>query len=838
MELSVKRFLILLILLLPALAGFAPAPQSEDGISMTIKPGIGGWYRYGQWIPVQILVESEDRTIDGRIQVRVTDVTTTAGNQPETTYRIPFTITEGGSKRVFLYVSVNNFERNIQVELLDSRENIVLSQRESIRQINYQDVLYAVVSESPTGVVDVSRRPISYGLSYQANWQPDDIPPKADALRSIDVLVFSDTDTGKLTADQQQAIYQWVISGGHLIVTGGPTWQRTTAGLLDLLPTEPSGTQTITDLTPLGTYLGQPGEELVSTTILTENTPKEGASVLLKIGDIPFIVRRFQGAGTVDFLAADTSIDPLRSWDGTDSLWYELVINARARPSWTYGLERFEEAGNAVSNVTGFNLPSVIQLTFFLLAYIGLIGPVNYLILNYVGRRELAWFSIPILIIIFTITAYYTGFSLRGDDVTVNQVNVVQIWPGEDTARVDGSIGILSPRRTTYDVTIEGGLSLRTLPDNKNTIGASQIDITEGLDYVAEDIPVDAAILTTFATSGYVDAPNLSGDATWVIGRRDYTATVTGKVTNDMGIDLKDAVILAYDTYYALGDLPAGETADFEISLTLDAPARLPLGNRVDPGRPVIYPDATQRQYNSGVACYINNGPNMIYESIMRNKEFSCYGGGDEEDRRIRRRALLVTSVSNEIDRNAGRDHRIYLFGWVEETPFLNVQVSNTDQIFDGTTLYVYQLPTTVTFRNPQFSIVPPGMTTWTLVENDMPNRFVGVNPDTSFLLPAGQAVAFRFTPMPGVPLQEVTRIELNVRWRYRNEGVTVSLWNWQTQEWQPLEFEEDYQEQFIINDMDFLGPENAVQVLVEADPDATSQSIERINVTLRGKSE
>ncbi|MBZ0306672.1 MAG: hypothetical protein K8I82_11450, partial [Anaerolineae bacterium] len=106
------------------------------------------------------------------------------------------------------------------------------------------------------------------------------------------------------------------------------------------------------------------------------------------------------------------------------------------------------------------------------------------------------------------------------------------------------------------------------------------------------------------------------------------------------------------------------------------------------------------------------------------------------------------------------------------------------------------------------------------------------------FMLPAGQAVAFRFTPMPGVPLTEISRIELNIRWRYRNDGLHLFIWNWQQQEWQPLEFEEDYQEQFIISDKDFLGPANAVQVLVQADPDATSQSIESINVSLRGKSE
>lgn len=837
-----KRFLFLMILMLPVLAAFRPAPQSNTGLTMTIRPAIGSYYRYGQWIPLQIQVDSVDRDIDGRLQVRVTDASTAAANQPETTYRIPFTITAGGSKRVFLYISVNNFERNVQVELLDSKNNIVLSQRESIRQINPQDVLYAVVTESATGVIDVSRRVIGYGTNYQANWQPEDIPPKADALRSIDVMVFSDADTGQLTPEQQQAIHEWVIAGGHLVVTGGTNWQRTTAGLLDLLPTTPTDTQTIEDLSALGEYLGQDSEGLDAATILTNNTPKENANVLFEIEDIPFLVRQYTGAGTVDFLAADTSIEPLRSWDGTDTLWYEITLTARPRPSWTFGVERFEEVGDAVSNVTGFNLPNVIQLTLFLMAYVGLIGPLNYIILNYLGRRELAWFTIPILIIAFTITAYYTGFSLRGDDVTVNQVNVVQIWPDQPVARVDGAIGILSPRRTTYDVSVAEGISLRTLPDNNNSVGANQIDITEGAEYIAEDIPVDAAILTTFSTSGYLDAPRLAGQATWNIGSRDFTASVSGNVTNNMDIDLTDAVVVAYGGVYPIGDLLAGENQAFAMNeIALTDPARLPLGNRVDASRPVLYPSyyGYGYNYNPNIACYIQGGPNAIYESLMTDKYFECYGGGSEDDRRMRRRALIITAMNNEIDRNAGRDNRVYLMGWAEETPLLNVSISNTDQIFDGTTLYIYELPTEVNITSAtRFAVIPPGMMTWTLIENDAPNRFVGVNPDTSFMLPAGQGVAFRFTPMPEVALEAINRIELNIVWRYQTEGVSISLWNWEERTWEAVEIAVDYQEQFIITDMKYLGPNQAVQVLVEAEADSTTQNIDRINVTLRGEAE
>jgi hypothetical protein len=41
---------------------------------------------------------------------------------------------------------------------------------------------------------------------------------------------------------------------------------------------------------------------------------------------------------------------------------------------------------------------------------------VNYFLLMLVGRREFAWFTIPLLIVVFSVFGYFTGFSVRGDD--------------------------------------------------------------------------------------------------------------------------------------------------------------------------------------------------------------------------------------------------------------------------------------------------------------------------------------------------------------------------------------------------------------------------------------
>ena len=200
-----KRYaLFLLFLLLPGLLAFSPPRQSND-ITLRVEGGIGGWYRAGQWVPLLVTVESDNQTVNGQLQVRVASSSSAAATQFETTYRNPFTLAAGDSKRVFLYVSLNDFTREVQVELLDDEAGVVAVQRADVQQLDYDDVLHAVVTESTTGVLDVSRHPLGRGQNYQTSWRLDDIPPNADALRSVDVLYFNDVDTGQLTSDQRRS---------------------------------------------------------------------------------------------------------------------------------------------------------------------------------------------------------------------------------------------------------------------------------------------------------------------------------------------------------------------------------------------------------------------------------------------------------------------------------------------------------------------------------------------------------------------------------------------------------------------------------------------------------
>lgn len=842
-----KRRALFALAFVICLTSVAYGPLRQDNaLQLDVKAGFNTYYRDGMWIPLEITITNNARDLRGKVQVHAQN----ASQESETLYQTPVTVARNSAKTVFFFVSLSERASEIEVEIVDNNGRILKVQSERIVQLASKDVLYAVVTESPVGAVDMTNAPLGRGNSYQANLSLRELPFEADALRALDVLLFFDVDTGELSAEQRTAIHHWVIGGGHLIVHGGPNWQRTTAGLLEVIPTEPQGTRQFETLTGLGDYLGFPSDSLEQTTIVTANTPKADAEVLLSLEDTPIIVRQTLGLGTVDFVALDPQTEPLRSYSDTDALWHTLLVNGQVRPSWSYGFADWDIANDASRIITGFDLPSVLQLIGFLILYIALIGPINYYVLRWLGRRELAWFTIPVLILAFTLLAYFTGFSLRGNTATVSHLAIVQVFPDSDTARVDGLVGVFSPRRTSYNLEAPDGITLRTLPGfHDSNLGIEQIKLVESSNYRVEDLPVDAGIITSFTTSGYIPAQHIEGEAIWQIGNGQGTR-VTGTVTNPFDFDIDDMVVLAQNNAFEIGDLVTGQSASFDFGINNEGPTWFPLGNRTDYNPPFFYPYGSSFSGYNSLGCTTQT-LNTTASQIMTGQDYDCSGmSTNDHERRMRRRALLASAINNEIDLSGGRGGAVYVVGWAER-PAFQIAVEGTQQTNKYETLYIFKLNSRYEVVDTSAVIIPPGLQTWTVAEQDNSATRLESSPyEISLLNPDEQAV-FRFTPLSDLPLISVDQIGFYTSLQVAISDVEFALWDWQAQEWWVMEDLERIATTITAgesygltlggrNAQRFIGPEFAVQVRVRTPNNISGQTyggmIEAVEITLHGQ--
>jgi hypothetical protein len=819
--------LFFLVMVAPALLAFAPPRQGQYAIALSISAGYNGHYERDQWIPVRVSVSNSGDDLNGHIRIRTGEL----GGLEEISYRTPIDLPNGARKQVFLYVSLESPEQKIQVEVVDRAGHLVERATADLRLVGRGDILYAVVTASPFGAVDLTALYPGAGTARQVNWRIEDIPPLGEALAGLDVLLFHDVNTGALKAEQTAALVHWVLSGGHLIVTGGESWQRTTAGLQAVLPVTLRGSVPIESLSPLAAYLNRPTAPLDEGITAADSAPLPAAQVLVSAGDVPILVRARMGAGLVDFLAVDPQAEPLRSWRDKQYLWYTLVASVGQQPGWANGFSNWSRAREATLTLFSTILPTFFQMCGFLLLYIALLGPVNYILLKRLNRREWAWFTIPALIALFSGLAYMVGFNLRGNTPTVSRLAVVRVWPDSEEAQVTALIGVQSPRRTTYDIAVERGFTLRTLPEEGIGLNVPAI-ITEGTRYVAESIPIDAGTVASFAASGYAPAPHLEASVTWLLS--DFDAPrITGTIANTTGITLEDTVILVKGAARFVGTLEPGETGSFEIPLGPQDPGPLTLGNRFYGSSSYYfgYSGGSQYTYRSPGWCFEPSGDALTVQDVMNGERFSCSArSATARQQEIRRRYRLLDALAADLDPSGGRDSGAYLFAWAS-VPTVGVDLVGRSHHEEDTTLYIFELPVTAGPTN-QLVEVPPGLTTWAVIDTQDPNTRVDISPVAFQVNTNGRAV-FQFMPMPRVRLETVEELVI----KFQGSGpVILALWDWDAEIWTPVQLSPDSTSTPVANAARFVGPENAVNVLIFTEDDLAYNRVDYVKVAYRGR--
>ena len=399
-------FLLILLLFTPSIA----VAQEDNGVELQARVGFDGFIKSEYWVPVYLNVANSGPSVEG--ELRVTANAGTFGD--EVVYSSPISLPTQSNKRVVIYVNLPRVSTPT-IELVANNGDVVKELTvQAPTPVEREGILYGVVSSDPGEFEMLDRvdagRP-SVGVAFLGI---EDLPETAVSWTALDVLIFNDIDTGTLSSAQREALESWIQTGGQLVVTGGPGWQKTTASLADLLPVSVSGSESVADLPALSDAVGEPfrdqGPYLVSTSSL------RGGELLFYQDSLPLLAMQEMGRGAVFFLALDPKLAPMLDWDGSELVWGAIASRIPNAPPWGGPFQNSYAAGTAVTSLPSLALPSAWQLILFLLAYTLLIGPVNYMILKRRNQLERAWLTIPAIIIIFSGVAYVTGFQLRGNE--------------------------------------------------------------------------------------------------------------------------------------------------------------------------------------------------------------------------------------------------------------------------------------------------------------------------------------------------------------------------------------------------------------------------------------
>ena len=799
---SLWRLAAVGLLVLMAGAGLtAPAAAAPLGVTLAIHAGFDGNYKDGQWLPVRIAVANDGPDTKGTLRVSV----------PRTNGASAVVITRDvdlptqSRREVFLYIPTEGFLSAINVILSDGKTDLATASSR-VAQAGTDDLIYGVLAGSPSAFNFLSSIKPATGTAHVAQLEVADLPPVGFAWHALDVLVISDVDTGVFSPEQRAALAEWVAAGGRLIVAGGPTWQKTAAGLGALLPLAPSGTQNLPDTTSLAGFAGAaaPSGPAVAAT----GTLSPDAVILVSAGALPLVMTRHTGYGQVLYLAVDPAFDPLKNWSGLEGLFRNLLSGAAQRPAWASGLRNWFSARDAINDLPGLQLPSALEILGFLGLYVLAVGPLNYLVLRQLKRRELAWVTVPALVVVFSTGAYLAGYQLRGGQASLHRLAVVQVWPDSTTARVDGLVGVFSPRRTEYDVQFGPGFLARPMPLDSASAGGSSYTVQQSDGTLIPAVRMEVGAVEPFVVQGQVPAPAFDSNLTLDINASQVT--LQGQVINHSAVALKDTVLLAPGSVQRLGDLAAGASANVSLSLSA-AHAILAAGN--------VLPTQTG---SSGPAAANPNVPSN-YDSTIDDILGNTYYYNDREEFR---RYSLLSSVIDTYSGNV-RGNGVYLVGWSNQSPVVVSLVNKGFQTVDSS-LYLISLQPKLNLSTGSLAI-PPGLMTWSSLD---PSPSIAPTPYDLYL-PQNTGLSLRFNPAPLLPHDKVQGLVMHLL-SYGQNGtaaVNIDLWDFTLSDW-VRQAPAPWGDINVTNANRFVGPAGEIQVRAY-NPTGQQVSVERLDFTL-----
>ena len=286
-----------------------------------------------------------------------------------------------------------------------------------------------------------------------------------------------------------------------------------------------------------------------------------GGRALATSGDRAIAAELAYGAGRVTILGFDPTTSWLNESKAVEGLWRSTLP---ARTADGALLVDDSQLIQAVYQLPALALPPTEGLLGIIGAYILIIGPINYLILKRLDRRELAWVTMPVLVLAFAGAAFGYGALLRGTDVVINEVAIVHGAPDATEATAQVYFGIFSPNRATYRVDVPQGALLAS-PISGDPFGqaTTTLDILQGTGpgepSAVRNLSVGTGSIRIVRAQVPVTAPRMRADLELVDGN------LVGTFENASDELLENVAVVLGSSVVVLGNVPARESRDVRL---------------------------------------------------------------------------------------------------------------------------------------------------------------------------------------------------------------------------------------------------------------------------------
>jgi hypothetical protein len=611
----------------------ASAAPDDEEVVIEVTGGYDGIAKLGAWSPIHIKIKTAGQAISGEIQVEAN-----LDQARKIIIAKPVELAAGTDHQLYFDIPVVSAQRKVNIRLVKGKQVLAEQEYSFSRLLRPEIMLIGVLSEEKDafGFLNGNTVPVAFDQGYQEKMQlmiaagqvaqattmradgdgyekrqavvvpldRNSFPEKTEVIDGFDFLIINKFDTSLLSDSQISTLETWVSSGGILILGTGMNWQKVYHGLpdslkpytihetKDILCTETlerfSGRHT-PDMT-MKLALGKLGFEYIPLPVGDENY-KPGEPVRWFANDViagdannPLVIKYEKEIGTILVLTFDPISEPFASWQGRISFFENMFKFIGVN------MQRFYERGNGffqkqvynnyelehlATEVPSEKKPPFLWMFISLGVYIIIAGPVLYLILKKMDKRDWAWVCIPALSILFLAGMYLLGFKTRYHSAVVNTASLVRVSSDVNEAAVTSSIGVFNDRRGTlkmeYDPSsglenpfnVYSNTGYRYYGDDFEGVVTGKYTISSPISYEQYDV-----MLWTPTVIRAEKTIPFSGDILKELFLKD--GKLKGRITNTSPYHLLDSLVIIGTNLIPIGDIPAGDTV--EVSIPFDSP--------------------------------------------------------------------------------------------------------------------------------------------------------------------------------------------------------------------------------------------------------------------------
>ncbi|MCM3638035.1 hypothetical protein M3152_09875 [Sporosarcina luteola] len=434
------------------------------------------------------------------------------------------------------------------------------------------------------------------------------LPEEAAGWGPTDIIIVDEYPIADMSAVEQEAILNWVRSGG-IIIFGGSDHLAAESGIFaEHLPLTLNGTKTIS---PEAFNEWTSREDFdKEITIASAALNPDSKAVYSKGSDI-LAASKPLGKGLVMQTAFSIGDEPFSKMHGAAAVWKNLldtssqaVIAGSMMPYYNDPMESLRwTIGNSNELFPSFKV-SAPFLFGVIIFYIIIIIPVLYIVLKRKDKREHAWWIIPAISV--GVSVFIFAYGAR-DRIGQAQLQQTSIFDVEQDGRLTGYFveSILTNKADDFIFSAPKETTMSTYtPYSMGLFGPSSMGANSHKRAILERNASGTNL--HLRDIGYWDVATVYGQTTLEeVGKFDIDLTVkdkqlTGEITNNFPFPVNDIAIWSGTSRIKIGDLGPGETMKVNETLKTSTLVRKRSSNSMHMGQmPATTDDLTKMRKDS-----------------------------------------------------------------------------------------------------------------------------------------------------------------------------------------------------------------------------------------------